>query len=141
MKYIILIIVFIVLAVGGVFVIGNKNKQANKAINNSVVPTSSNTSPGSNVKTVDGKQVITIDVKGGYSPAITQAKADTSTVLELKTNGTVDCSSSVVIKSLKYNANLKPTDTAKIDIPAQNKGAVINGTCGMGMYNFQIQFI
>src|SRR3989344_2275933 len=57
---------------------------------------------GNNVSIVDGKQIIEIDAKGGYNPRKTAAKADIPTVLKIKTSGTFDCSSALVIPSLGY---------------------------------------
>lgn len=94
----------------------------------------------SNVTVVDGKQIITITAKGGYSPRITNAKADMPTVLKLDTRGTFDCSSAVTIPSLSYRANLPPSGQTSIDIPPQKDGTVMKGLCSMGMYNFQIRF-
>lgn len=131
MKYFIIIIVIAVLGVGGVLVFGKKDSQNS---------TSFNTQNGSNIQTIDGKQIIQIEAKGGYSPKKTVAKADMPTVLEIKTNGTIDCSTSLNIQSIGYRGSLKPTGIEKIDIKPQSKGAVIDGMCSMGMYSFEILF-
>ena len=93
-----------------------------------------------NVTVVDGKQVITIDAKGGYSPQITQAKADTPTVLRVATNGTFDCSSAITIPAINYRENLPPSGTTDIEIPPQKSGTNLQGICGMGMFNFSVAF-
>lgn len=93
-----------------------------------------------NVSIVDGKQVIQIDAKGGYTPRTTIAKANTPTVLNLKTNGTFDCSSSISIPSLGYSTNLPPSGTTSVEIPPQLAGTTINGVCTMGMYHFAVNF-
>jgi plastocyanin domain-containing protein len=93
-----------------------------------------------NVVTTEGKQVIEIDAKGGYSPRTTSAKAGVPTVLKVKTSGTFDCSSSLVIPSISYRKNLPPSGETLIDLPPQEVGYVLRGTCSMGMYNFEVVF-
>ena len=95
---------------------------------------------GNNVSIVDGKQIIEIDAKGGYSPKKTTAKADIPTVLKIKTSGTFDCSSTLVIPSLGYRKNLPPSGEILVDIPLQKAGSAIQGMCAMGMYNFTLDF-
>src|SRR3989344_5143565 len=95
---------------------------------------------GSNVSVIDGKQIITINAKGGYSPKVTTAKAGIPTVIKMSTQGTFDCASALTIPSLGYRKNLPPSGEALIDVPPQKSGAVIQGVCAMGMYNFQVQF-
>lgn len=104
--------------------------------------TASTTAPsgGSNVSIVGGKQIIEISAKGGYSPRVSTAKAGVPTVLRVITRGTFDCSSILVIPSLNYSARLQPTGEKDIEIPSQQAGTVLRASCGMGMYNFQIQF-
>ena|SRR3989344_5003643 len=93
-----------------------------------------------NVSVVDGKQIITINAKGGYSPKVTTAKAGIPTVIKMSTQGTFDCASALTIPSLGYRKNLPPSGETLIDVPPQKSGAVIQGVCAMGMYNFQVQF-
>jgi plastocyanin domain-containing protein len=133
MKYFLIILVVAVLGIGGIFIIGNK-----KSNNSPSTPITSN--GASNVQFAGNKQIITIEAKGGYNPKNTTVKADTPTELDIKTNGTVDCSSYVIIKDIDFKANLKPTGTEKISIKPQPKGTVIQGYCGMGMYSFQLLF-
>ncbi len=89
---------------------------------------------------IDGKQVIEIKAKGGYTPREILAKADILTVIRIKTQGTFDCSSALVIPSLNYRKNLAPSGVTEIEVPSQKIGTVINGTCAMGMYGFSIKF-
>jgi hypothetical protein len=96
--------------------------------------------PTSNVSIIDGKQMLTITAKGGYSPKKTIAKADLPTTLVFATNDTFDCSSSVSIPSLNYQKTLSNTSETTLDIPAQPKGTLLKGTCSMGMYSFTIKF-
>ena len=93
-----------------------------------------------NVSVIDGKQIITINAKGGYSPKVTTAKAGIPTVIKMSTQGTFDCASALTIPSLGYRKNLPPSGETLIDVPPQKSGAVIQGVCAMGMYNFQVQF-
>lgn len=93
-----------------------------------------------NVAMVNGKQIIEITARGGYAPRATTAKAGVPTIIKLKTNGTFDCSSSVVIPSLGYRNYLPATGETEVVVPEQKPGAVIQGTCAMGMYHFNISF-
>ena len=93
-----------------------------------------------NVSVADGKQIIEIDAKGGYSPSITIAKANISTVIKVKTQGTFDCSSALVIQSIGYRANLPPSGETIIEVPPQEAGSTLRGMCAMGMYNFSVKF-
>lgn len=103
----------------------------------------SNTTPQNQPSTVSesgGTQYIDITAKGGYSPGNITAKANTKTVLRVKTSATFDCSSALVIPSLNYRKNLPPTAVTEIEIPPQEKNAVLKGACAMGMYRFAINF-
>ncbi len=89
---------------------------------------------------VDGKQIVEINAKGGYSPRITSAKADIPTILRVNTRATFDCSSAITIPSIGYRATLPPSGVTEIEIPPQKAGSTLQGLCSMGMYNFQIRF-
>lgn len=93
-----------------------------------------------NISIADGKQVIEISARGGYSPRNTTAKADMPTIIKVKTNGTFDCSSALSIPSLKYQNYLPSTGETLIEVPPQKQGTVLQGFCAMGMYNFSIKF-
>lgn len=93
-----------------------------------------------NVSIVNGKQIITINAKGGYSPRVTTAKADIPTVIKVATNGTFDCSSALAIPSIGYRENLSPSGATEIEVPSQKVGTTMQGLCAMGMYNFAIHF-
>ncbi len=93
----------------------------------------------SNVSVVDGKQIVEIQVKGGYQPKKSVAKAGLPTVLRFVTNGTFDCSSSMTIPSLKINKNLPNTGSTDIEIGTPDT-STLQGTCSMGMYNFGVDF-
>lgn len=95
---------------------------------------------GQNIEIRDGVQYITINAKGGYSPRVTAAAADMPTRLVVKTNGTYDCSTALVIRSIGYQKILPQTGEEIIDIGTSKPGASLQGTCSMGMYNFAINF-
>lgn len=95
---------------------------------------------GKNVEIKDGVQYITIIAKGGYSPKTSIATAGIPTKLIIKTNGTYDCSSSLVIRSIGYKKILPQTGEEIIDLGIKNTGEILKGVCGMGMYNFEVRF-
>lgn len=95
---------------------------------------------GENVRIANDQQIIALEAKGGFSPTASVAKAGIPSVLQISTNGTYDCSSAVSIPSLGYRKNLPATGVANVEIPAQEAGTTINGTCSMGMYSFSISF-
>ena len=98
------------------------------------------TQAAQNVEIKDGVQYITIDAKAGYSPKVSTAKAGIPTKLVVKTNGTYDCSASLVIRSVGYQKILPQTGQDTIDIGTPVAGQPLQGVCGMGMYNFLINF-
>ena len=105
---------------------GSTQKVSNVPVENSVIK--------------DGVQYITITAQSGYSPRISTAKAGIPTKLIVKTNGTYDCSSSLVIRSLSYRNILPNTGETIIDAGTLTAGQTVQGVCGMGMYSFIIQF-
>ena len=92
-----------------------------------------------NIEIRDGVQYVTIDAKGGYSPSITEIKGGLPTKLVVKTDGTYDCSASLVIHSIGFQKILQPTGEEIIDLGTPKSGDRVQGVCGMGMYNFQIK--
>ena len=94
-----------------------------------------------NVEIKDGVQYVTITAKGGYFPNTSTAKGDTPTKLIVETNGTYDCSASLVIKSINYQKILPRTGETEIDLGTPKAGESFQGVCGMGMYNFEVKFI
>ncbi len=87
----------------------------------------------------NSSQVIEITAKGGYTPRVSVAKAGIHTILRINTNGTFDCSSSVRIPSMNIFKSLPPSGVTDIDLGTPQKGT-LNGSCGMGMYPFEIEF-
>lgn len=93
-----------------------------------------------NVEVRDGVQYVTIEAKGGYSPKVSTAKAGIPTKLVIKTDGTYDCSSSLVIRSVGFQKILPQTGEEVIDLGTPEAGTPLQGTCSMGMYNFVVNF-
>jgi len=92
-----------------------------------------------NVEIRDGIQYVTIIAKGGYSPRITEIKGGLPTKLIVKTDGTYDCSASLIVRSVGFQKILQPTGEEIIDLGIPKSGDKVQGICGMGMYNFQIK--
>lgn len=116
-----------VIAVGGLVALATSNPTTNTATQNNVVYT-------------NNKQTIAITAKGGYTPRLTEAKANTPTTINITTNGSYDCSTAFTIPSLDIRENLPPSGITAIDIPPQKPGTTVKGLCSMGMYYFTIAF-
>lgn len=127
-----LIIVTLALVVGLAIVFwgGSKPKNSNTVSVQTV----------QNVEIRDGIQYVTIDAKSGYSPEMSTAKAGIPTKLIVKTNGTYDCSSSLIIRSIGYQKILAQTGEEVIDIGTPKAGVPLQGLCSMGMFNFVVNF-
>ncbi|MDQ5893471.1 MAG: hypothetical protein QG640_483 [Patescibacteria group bacterium] len=97
------------------------------------------TDNANNVTIVDGKQIVEINARGGYQPRKSIAKAGIPTVIRFTTKGTFDCSSSIRIPSLGISKNLPQTGSTDIDIGSGKLGT-LKGSCGMGMYPFEVEF-
>lgn len=95
--------------------------------------------PVNNVTIVEGTQIIEITAKGGYQPRKSIAVSGIPTIIRFDTRGTFDCSSSVRIPSMNISQLLPQTGSTDIDIGTQ-KTSTLYGTCGMGMYPFEIIF-
>ena len=92
-----------------------------------------------NVEIKDGVQYVMVTAQGGYFPRFSVIQPDIPTKLIVKTNGTYDCSASLVIHSVGFQKILEPTGEVVIDLGTPKSGEKIQGVCGMGMYNFQIK--
>lgn len=125
MKSIIISIIIALALIGGSILLLPKNPESVVSVNN--------------VKIIDGIQIIDLNAKGGYSPQKSLARADLPTILRFKTQGNFDCSSSVRIPSLNISKFLPQTGTTDIDIGVPKAG-IFYGSCGMGMYPFEIDF-
>lgn len=97
------------------------------------------TDPINNVRVADGQQIIEIQARGGYQPRLSSAKAGLPTILRFNTQGSFDCSASVRIPSLNITKLLPQTGSTDIDIGTSSPGQLL-GTCGMGMYRFEVDF-
>ena len=95
--------------------------------------------PANNVTVVEGKQIIDLTAKGGYTPLESAAKAGMPTILRVSTKGTFDCSSALRIPSMDISRNLPQSGSTDIDLGTPQLGT-LQGTCGMGMYPFEISF-
>lgn len=135
-KNLMIIIAIIIAAIAIFFAINYSGKTSSENNNkeDSLIEENVN-----NVSMVDGKQIIEIKARGGYHPEHSIAKAGIHTILRLDTDGTFDCSASVRIPSMDISKNLPMSGTTDIDIGIQKAG-IFNGTCGMGMYPFDIKF-
>ena len=114
----------LVVALGIVF-LGSSSKTQEKA--------------GQNVEVKDGVQFITINAKGGYTPRKSIAKSGIPTIIRFNTSGTFDCSSSVRIPSMNISKMLPQSGNTDIDLGNPKLGT-LQGTCGMGMYSFEVDF-
>lgn len=115
--------------IGGAFVLSRGNSERDFNGRNS----------GNNVRVVDGVQIIEISARGGYLPQISNAKAGLPTIVRFDTRNTFDCSALVSIPSLGVNKMLPQTGKTDIDVGV-SKGGILQGSCGMGMYPFEINF-
>ncbi len=129
MKIALISIIMVVVLTGAAILVTKTNSQ-NQASTQVVA---------SNVTVKEGKQIITINAKGGYQPQKSIAKAGIPTIIQFDTNGTFDCSSSVRIPSMNISKVLPQTGSTDIDIGTQQAGT-LQGTCGMGMYDFTVEF-
>ena len=131
-----MIIIAIIFSAAVIFFAINRTSEAPTVANNSEEQASEY---ANNVSIVDGKQIIVIKAKGGYSPIHSIAKAGIPTILRVDTNGTFDCSSSIRIPEMNISKSLPMSGSTDIDLGVQ-KVATFQGTCGMGMYPFDIKF-
>ena len=92
-----------------------------------------------NVEIRDGVQYVTVTAQGGYSPRFSDIQSGIPTKLVVKTNGTYDCSASLVIRDVEYQKILPSTGEEVIDLGTLKSGQKMQGVCGMGMYNFSLQ--
>lgn len=127
MKATIISVIVAVILIGGAFVLVRGGGAVGQPVN------------ANNVSIVDGKQIIEISAKGGYQPRVSIAKAGIPTIIRFNTKGTFDCSSSVRIPSLDISKSLPQSGITDIDIGSGELGT-LKGSCGMGMYPFEVEF-
>lgn len=128
MKPTILAIIAVVVLIGGIALLSNTNSATDESLSNP-----------ENVHMVNGVQIIDISVKGGYHPQVSNAKAGMPTIVRFNTKGTYDCSSAVRIPSIGFSSYLQPSSSTDVDLGSPSV-STLQGTCGMGMYSFQINF-
>lgn len=92
-----------------------------------------------NVGIVGGVQIVEITARGGYKPRVSLAQAGMPTTIRFDGRGSFDCSSAVRIPSLGISKTLAYDAVTDIDVGVQQVGT-LKGSCGMGMYPFEIQF-
>jgi plastocyanin domain-containing protein len=92
-----------------------------------------------NVFMENGVQIVEIKARGGYSPRHSIAKAGVPTVLRFDSKGSFDCSASLYLPSLKISKILDRKEKDNVEIGVPDRG-LFEGTCGMGMYSFDIDF-
>jgi len=137
-----------ILIIGGVFIYSSR--QGEKIILNNDIKVNSDSTiisedvirtsaSSSNVSVVDGFQIIELQVKGGYSPRKSVAQAGIPTIIRFNTSSTFDCSLSVRIPSINFNKILPQTGSTDVDIKTPSVG-LFRGSCGMGMYPFEVDF-
>jgi plastocyanin domain-containing protein len=131
-------IIIAVLILGGAFYFTSRDSTPTSSPTESTQKVSNVPVENSVIK--DGVQYITITARSGYSPRMSTAKAGIPTKLIMKTNGTYDCSSSLVIRSLNYRNILPNTGETTIDAGTLKAGDTLQGVCGMGMYSFLVTF-
>ncbi len=129
MKSTLISILIAIALIGGAIWLSNKPSEGGGA----VFPA------GKNVSMEDGKQIVEIQARGGYQPRKSVAKAGIPTTLRFNTNGTFDCSLALRIPSMGISKILPQSGATDIDLGIPQKGT-LTGTCGMGMYYFQVDF-
>jgi plastocyanin domain-containing protein len=102
-------------------------------------PQGTSAATSDNVSIQNGTQYIDLTAKAGFVPGKTIAQAGLPTVLNVSTNGTYDCSSTISIPTQNVSQLLPATGTTEISLGTPEAG-VMQGTCGMGMYRFEIEF-
>jgi plastocyanin domain-containing protein len=93
-----------------------------------------------NIKVEQGKQIIEIKAKDGYSPKVTVAIANITTIIKIFTNETLDSSSKLTIPRLSYQSSLPVSGITEIEVPAQDSATKLQGICGMNQFDFTVIF-
>ncbi|MEK7635273.1 MAG: cupredoxin domain-containing protein [Patescibacteria group bacterium] len=135
MKNTITAILIALVLIGGAFIFSKSSSgpDTGPIVNNN------NGVSGSNVKIENGVQIIELKAKGGYFPRTSVAKAGIPTILRFNTSGTFDCSSAVRIPSMNLSRNLPISGATDIELGNPSAGT-FRGSCGMGMYPFEVEF-
>lgn len=107
----------------------------------SASPSIDNGSQAQNVVTEEnGKQIITIQARGAYSPRTVSAKAGVQTILRMKTSNSYGCERAFAIPKMGIQKSLPATGETDIDLGIPEKGSKVFGTCSMGMYTVTLTF-
>lgn len=88
----------------------------------------------------NGKQIITIQARGAYSPRNVSAKAGKPTILRMKTSNSYGCERAFAIPKMGIQKNLPATGETDIDLGTPEPGSKVFGTCSMGMYTVTLTF-
>lgn len=128
-KTLLIVAILALFAIVLIFVFGKSNNTSKQT-----------TQAEKNIEIKDGIQYITVTAKAGYSPKVTNAKANIPTKLVVKTNGTYDCSASLIVRPTGFRGILSQTGEKVIDLGIPKSDQPVLGICGMGMYSFQINF-
>ena len=137
MKNNIPIVIIIIAVIIGVVIFLSPEKDVTPVIDNNVFSTT--TVSSNNVRMENDIQVIQLSARGGYSPRQSVAKAGIPTIIRFSTDNTFDCSRSVRIPSIKYSGILPQSGNTDVNIGTQSVG-LFTGSCGMGMYPFEVDF-
>ena len=98
-------------------------------------------SSGETAVDLEGKQLIEVVAKsGGYYPGSIDAKADTPTVLRIKSENAYGCERAFRMPELRIGATLPINGDTDIEIGSFEAGTRLLGVCSMGMYGFYIYF-
>lgn len=135
-KSIIISLTIFLFIIGGTFLF-LRDESKNEKVN--FRPQNTQAIDPKNVTIENGVQIIKITARGGYQPRQSLAQSGIPTVLRIDTNGTFDCSASIRIPALKISQILPQSGTTDIDLGSPTAGT-LSGTCGMGMYSFEINF-
>lgn len=129
--------IFLSLIIGAALVFGSYAVMQKKNPDPEPIASPSPKTPVGNVTQEGEKQIVSIRAKGGYAPKTSRAQAGVPTTLRVITESTFDCSSQLRIPSLDINEALPPSGTTDIPLGILKPGT-LQGTCGMGMYRFDI---
>ena len=129
--------IFLSLIIAAALIFGGYTVMQKKTPDPEPIASSSSRTPVKNVTQEGKEQIVSIQAKGGYAPKTIRAQAEVPTTLRVTTDSTFDCSSQLRIPSLNISEALPPSGTTDIPLGILKPG-ILQGTCGMGMYRFDI---
>jgi hypothetical protein len=129
-KYLFMAVIFVLMISAGYLVACSSNSG------------DSSVSEDSAQETVDleGKQVVEIIARGGYSPESVDVEALVPTVLLIKSQNAFGCERAFRLPQFKFGTTLPVNGETYIELGTFEAGTKIVGTCSMGMYSFIINF-